>query len=187
MTIKTFLTAATFAICSPVFALDPTTSSMGYIQCPSMSKFKDGVCSSHSGGLSGGIVITTQSDWVPRLLSGESMALMKNDQTKPDEKVVAMLFVTNPTPNALNKISLVCDISISKPDGALALQSKNHPCYDGKNGPKGANIFVTHALTKFSFDANDPTGLWMISMVVHDQTGKTSALIWSRIDNKGPR
>ena len=126
-------------------------------------------------GFSASVIITSDRDWqakwntpretVPGFRSTKEVAL--------GGELNILTFLANPLvdPNT-DMTDVACDLVVERPDGTLSADEHDQPCFKVKLPGDPKNIYLSNATIKFTADATDPLGTWLVRITVKDRLRK---------------
>jgi len=121
-------------------------------------------------GFSGWLVITPDADWDKKWRTPEYPipAFKIADELQIGETVNILIFYANPKVSASGNVDVRCEIKVTRPDGATALDEDNLDCASGKLSGPVTDLRVSGNTLQFVGESSDPPGKWTVEVTLHD-------------------
>lgn len=88
-----------------------------------------------------------------------------------DEFAVLTLF-SNPGLDSRNHVNVICSIRVTRPDGTVAVDETDVPCYQGPVQGSATRVQLSPVIVRFVAEADDPVGIWRVEAEVKDLNRK---------------
>lgn len=121
-------------------------------------------------GFAATVCITPDPDWKTKCLAPRK-TVPRVEQTaslRIGEKVWALIFVTNPLPDATGNVNVTCDLRMVRPNGKIS-EHRDLPALRKKLEGTNRLTHLSEFVLTMKGEETDPVGEWVIEIVVHDK------------------
>jgi hypothetical protein len=121
------------------------------------------------------LLITDDPDWEAKWNTPpETKVHFKDaDKVRVGEKLVILTFFANPKPDAANRVSILCDLKITRPDGTFAADERGLNCTSGELEGDPSNIRLTPVIVHVIAEETDQRGEWVVDVGITDAVRAT--------------
>jgi hypothetical protein len=121
-------------------------------------------------GFSGWLVITPDADWNKKWRTPEHVipAFTIADEVQLGETLHILIFYANPKLSSQANVDVRCEIKVTRPDGAVALDEDNLDCASGPITGPVTDLRVSGNTLEFVAEPSDPPGKWTVEVTLHD-------------------
>lgn len=122
-------------------------------------------------GFGGWLLITSDQNWKEKWESPESVPPLFTtaEQISLGDNITILTLYINPQTDLNNRISLTCDIKVTRPDGTPSYDETDLECADEELIGPASNVRLTYVVINFIAELSDPYGTWTIEVVLKDQ------------------
>lgn len=121
-------------------------------------------------GFQAAVLVTADDGWKQTcaLPTAKLPAVRRADSLQVGGKVWALLFVSNPLPDASGAVDVTCDLRMVRPNGRVS-EHRNLKALRKNLGEAAPLTFLSEFVLTMVGEEGDPLGEWMIELVVHDR------------------
>lgn len=121
-------------------------------------------------GFGAAVVITPDSRWKSRrgALLHEMPKPARLDSLCVGGKVWALIFLTNPLPDAEGGVNVTCDVRTVRPNGKVTLH-REVCALRRKDAGRKSHIYLAEFVVTMLGEEKDPLGEWVLEFVVRDR------------------
>lgn len=122
-------------------------------------------------GFGGWLVVTPDDDWEKKWNTAPETIPSFTEAKKVSygEQLTILTFFINPKTTSLGTFNVQCDIAVTRPDGSTSSNMKGIDCASGMLRGDPRNVRLTSAIIKYSGDAGDLPGEWIVNVVLKDK------------------
>jgi len=123
-----------------------------------------------AGEFQGWLINTSDSTWQKRwAASFETLPdVQQVNSVRRGEHIYTLIFMTNPTLDAIDEADVRCDLRVTAPDGTRPVQSTDLDCLHGRLNGDPAKFWLSHHILEFVSEPTDPVGTWHVDVTLHD-------------------
>jgi hypothetical protein len=120
------------------------------------------------------LVVTPDPDWESKWNTPSSVVphFTEARTVARGGKLTLLIFFSNPQPDRMGKVSVACDITVTRPDGSYSVNALNASCMDGPLIGEPANLRLGAPVIVFVAEPKDQAGVWRAKFVVRDRVRK---------------
>jgi hypothetical protein len=158
------------AVMASLLLAGPAQSQSVYWRDPSGMPVAETESMKSKDGFGGWLLATTDEDWEKKWNSPpEAKPNFARAGTVPyGKKVFILTFFGNPKRDRRGNVNVRCDLRISSPAGNVALAQKDMICFAGQIKGNPYHLRLSAPVIGFSGDAGDPSGIWVVEVVLRD-------------------
>ena len=124
-------------------------------------------------GFGGWLLITSDGNWKEKWQFPESEypQFTTVEQVYLGETITILTLYKNPQADLNNRISLSCDIKVTRPDGTRSYDETNLECANEELIGPSSNVRLTYVVIDFVAELTDPYGIWTVEVILKDRNG----------------
>ena len=119
-------------------------------------------------GFSSNVLITSDANRMEKWSAPGTPHFTGTDRVQSGQKLFILTFFSNPKTLADGQAILSCDVRIARPDGSIASQQSNLPCFQGPLVGGPSNLYLSRAVIGFTARDEDQRGPWRVSIAIKD-------------------
>ena len=130
-------------------------------------------------GFGGWLMVTPDADWKEKWSTPRESTPVFSPAEKMSigDRVTVLSFFSNPALNAEGKTDVVMHITITLPDGEVAVD-QGGVCHAAALNPQRLrDIYLCAQVVQIGFDPTDAPGPWVVKVVVRDNVSKRSVAL----------
>jgi hypothetical protein len=119
------------------------------------------------------ILVTPDKDWKEKWNTPQETLPYFNETSgvATGGSLFLITFFANPGTDGAGKSDLGCDVSLSAPDGALAIDEHDVDCFSREASIEPDITYMTDITISFEPDGTEPKGLWTYHVTIKDRIG----------------
>jgi hypothetical protein len=116
------------------------------------------------------LMITSDEDWqskwetAPKTVPQFSIA----SEVENGGALDILTFLANPAIGEDGMTSVSCDLLVTRPDGTVSVEQIQIPCFNHQLTGDPENVYLSAAYLKFTAEATDLRGKWLVNVKVRD-------------------
>jgi len=123
-------------------------------------------------GFGGWLVVTPDQDWDKKWNTpAENIPHFKEaKEVHYGQELTILIFFTNPKLDEKNKINIVCDIKVVRPDETFSANTKDVSCanWEAQPGQYKYSIQLAQTVIRYVGEKKDPPGIWRVIINLKD-------------------
>ena len=121
-------------------------------------------------GFGASLLVTTDPDWLTkwRTPADTTPSFSVAREVHTGDQVSIIAFVSNPKLDAKGVAQVQCDVRMTLPDGSVATEQKDLPCFNSALTGPANQVFLTNLRIQFTAQADAPKGTWTVQVVARD-------------------
>ena len=122
-------------------------------------------------GFGGWLIITPDKNWAEKWETpSDTTPYFSEAQTvEYGEQLTILTFYINPLKDKSGHVNIVCGIKITRPNKTTSIDNQNIQCINGEFKGNPRSVYLSPVVIKYSGDAGDPTGDWLVEVVLTDK------------------
>ena len=127
-------------------------------------------------GFGGWLVVTPDSDWEEKWNTSPETtpAFSTAEDVAYGEELTILAFYINPRTYPSGELDVLCDITVTRPDGSSSIDARDVQCADGKLEGDPRNIRLISQVIKYVGEEGDPPGKWIVEVTLRDKVRGTA-------------
>ncbi len=121
-------------------------------------------------GFGATLLVTTDPDWLAKWQTPTDTTpkFSVASEVHAGEQVSIIAFISNPQLDAKGVAQVECDVRVTLPDGSVATEQKELPCFSSALEGPSHQVFLTNLRIQFTAQADAPKGTWTVQVVARD-------------------
>ena len=121
-------------------------------------------------GFGGWLIITPDKDWAEKWETPSHVTphFSEAKAVEYGQQLTILTFFINPLVDKQGNINITCGIKIVRPNNTVSIDNQNIKCINGKLLGNPRNIYLSPVVIKYSGDAGDPPGDWLVEVSLTD-------------------
>ena len=133
-------------------------------------------------GFGGWLIVTPDKDWSEKwnTPSHTTPYFSEASTVKYGEQLTILTFYINPLKDVEGNVNITCGIKITRPDNTVSVNNQNILCVKGRFPGNPRSVYLSPVVIKYSGDAGDPAGDWLIETVLTDRIRGARVVLTSK-------
>jgi len=121
-------------------------------------------------GFGGWLIITPDKDWAEKWKtpSHTTPYFSEANEVEYGQQLTILTFFINPRVDKQGNVNITCGIKITRPNNTVSINNQNIKCISGKFSGNPRNVYLSPVVIKYSGDAGDPPGEWLVEVSLTD-------------------
>ncbi len=133
-------------------------------------------------GFGGWLIVTPDKNWSEKwnTPSHTTPYFSEASTVNYGQQLTILTFYINPLKDEAGSVNISCGIKITRPNNTVSINDQNIPCVNGQFPGNPKSVYLSPVVIKYSGDAGDPAGDWLIETVLTDKNRDARVILTSK-------